>query len=253
VGHVDEVLFDDQQWTVRYLIVVTGHWLNSRKVLISPLAFGAPDWYGRMLNVNLTLDQVGDSPDVDSDKPVSRQWEMLYHNYYGWPYYWGGMGAWGTYWYPGDLLANSVGDAEVAVRRGGDQQHALDDVHLRSTKAVTGYGIAATDGDIGQVDNFIVDDVSWQVRYIAVDTRRWWPGKTVLLPPDWINSIDWPLGNVTVDVTREQIKSAPEWDGNEPVSPELEDRLNHYYSRRTRGDSDEAGKTDDSAKKVYVF
>lgn len=252
VGHVDEVLFDDQHWTVRYLIVDTGNWLNSRKVLISPLSFGVPDWYEHTLNVNLTLKQVENSPDVDTDKPVSRQWEIQHNGYYGWPYYWGGMGTWGTYWYPGALLTHSVVEAEAADQKATDQKHANDDVHLRSTKAVTGYGITATDGHIGKIDNFMVDDKSWKVRYLAVDTRRWWPGKRVLLPPDWISSVNWPLDTVTVDVTREQIKCAPEWDGSEPVTSELEDRLNQYYSRPTHGVNDGAGKTDNSIETVCV-
>ena len=105
--------FDDLAWVVRYLVVETGSWLSSRKVLISPIAIGHPDWAERVLPVSITKEQVKNSPDIDTDKPVSRQHEMQYLGYYGYPSYWGGAGLWGSGAYPGAMLTG-VGYADPA-------------------------------------------------------------------------------------------------------------------------------------------
>ena len=73
--------------------------------------------------------------------------------------------------------------ARAALELGGKER---DDPHLRSSRAVTGYHIQATDGDLGHVEDFIVDDHSWTIRYMVLDTTNWWPGKKVLVAPDWI-------------------------------------------------------------------
>lgn len=231
IGKVDEVLFDDNHWTVRYLIVDTGHWLARHKVLLSPLSFEPAGWNGLPLNVNLTKEQIENSPGVDTDQPVSRQWEMEYNGYYSWPYYWGGMGSWGTYWYPGALLTNSVADAEWR-NKSTDHAHEHDDSSLRSTKEVSGYAIYATDGHIGHIDDFIVDDETWMIRYLVVNNLDWWHSKRVLLPPDWIGAVNWARRTVTVDVTKDQVKNAPAWEYNSPINSTFEDTLYKYYARQ---------------------
>ena len=224
IGSVDEVLFDDERWTARYLIVNTGGWLDSSQVLIAPAALGVLDWERRLLSVNLTRSQVEGSPDVETDEPVSRQWETDYHNYYGWPYYWGGAGAVGAAWYAGEGL--DPGGPAPAHNPGG--------AHLRGTLEVAGYGIAARDGHLGHVEDFIIDDETWSIRYLAVDTRDWWPGKKVLLPLDWIGQVSWPERTVSAEVTREQVRGGPEWDPRVPISRAFEGELSGYYSRQRR-------------------
>ncbi len=229
IGRVEDILFDDEYWTVRYLVVNTGSWLFGRKVLISPLAFGIFDWEERAIYVNLTREQVENSPGVETDAPVSRQWERSYYNYYTWPYYWGGVNGWGAYSNPGLMFSQQVGNNEKTRLDEEASPRYSDDVHLRSANEVTGYGITATDGHLGHVEGFIVNDETWRIGYIAVDTRDWWPGKKALVPPDWIQEMNWPDKAVTVYASREQIQNAPEWNPSESISPEFEDRLYHYY------------------------
>ena len=66
-----------------------------------------------------------------------------------------------------------------------------NDPHLRSSAAVTGYHIQATDGDIGHVEDFLLDDRSWTIRFMVVDTTNWWAGEKVLIAPAWIERVDW--------------------------------------------------------------
>lgn len=232
LGSVDEILFDDQSWTVRYLAVNTGGWLSGRSVLLSPVSLGVLDWEKQVLEVNLTRAQVEDSPGIETDEPVSRQWETDIHNYYGWPYYWGmggtgtlGTGMVGSPWYFQTLL---MPDGSEAVPEPGD-------VHLRSTREVTGYGVTARDGDIGHIADFLVDDDTWRIRCLAVDTRDWWPGKQVLLPLDWISQISWLDRKVMAGVTRDQIRNAPYWEPGKPFSPAFLEQLARYHTQEGYG------------------
>src|SRR5262247_2160585 len=106
IGTVYAFFFDDKTWAIRYLVVDTGNWLPDRQVLISPIALGQPDWEGQFFSVKLTTEQVRNSPDIDTDKPVSRQQETLLHTYYDWPTYWSGgipLGPHAAAAYPGGL------------------------------------------------------------------------------------------------------------------------------------------------------
>lgn len=184
IGEVDDLYFDDEDWAIRYLVVDTGHWLSGRKVLISPLAIGHVDWMAQQLAVSLTKTQVERSPDIDTRKPVSRQHEAVYFGYYGYPNYWGGSGVWGMGGYPGSLTIERRFEDERKARRAAAAK-AGDDCHLRSGKAVTGYHVHATDGDIGHVADLLVDDHTWAIRYMIVDTSNWWGGHHVLVAPPW--------------------------------------------------------------------
>jgi PRC-barrel domain len=224
IGSVHTFYFDDVQWATRYLVVDTGGWLP-RLVLTSPIAIGHADWLKRRLWVNLTKDQVEHSPNFDTDKPVSRQHELDYHNYYGWPAYWTGPYLWGGSMYP-LALASAATRVPATV---AEQEPA--DLHLRSVDEVIGYHIQAADDEIGHVEDFIVDDETWQLRYMVVDTSNWWFGKEVLVAPGWIDRVSWPDGKVYVNLAKETVKGSPQWDRSAPVDRAYEERLYDYYAR----------------------
>ncbi len=241
IGHVKDLYFDDQAWVVRYLVVDTGGWLSSRKVLISPFAIGTPDRSGKVLPVAITKEQVRNSPDIDTDKPVSRQHEMQYLGYYGYPYYWGGAGLWGAGAYPGSILTG-VGygavDAEFrhaqaqdAQAQAEDEQRQDDDPHLRSCKALMRYHIEATDGGMGHLQDLLVDEETWAIRYLIVDTSNWWLGHQVLIAPQWIQEISWPDATVSVNLTQQAVKEAPKYDSTVPLNREHEMALHAHHGR----------------------
>jgi uncharacterized protein YrrD len=209
LGRAYNFYFDDTLWCVRYLVVETGEWLNSRRVLISPVALGQPDWNYRRFPVNLARQQVQDSPGVDADMPVSRQQEIAMNSYYGWPAYWSFPAE------PGALAPGSAGDP-----------------NLRSVREVIGYRIHAADGEIGHVDDFIVDDHGWALRYIAIETTNWLPGKKVLLAPEWIERVSWAESAIVVDLSREAIATSPEYGPSLWVSRLLEIEVYRHYGRR---------------------
>jgi len=235
IGKVDQFLFDDQTWTIRYLVVNTGNWLLERLVLVSPIAIRAIDWQQRLVEVNLNREQVEHSPNIASDQPVSRQQEEEYFRYYRYPPYWGGPGLWGTGLYPPYAgyagAAGPPADMLPMAEPSPAQTERQGDPHLRSTHEVVGYSIQARDGEIGHVEDFIVDDATWSIRYMVVATRNRWPGKKVLISPRWIESVSWSARTVAVDLTREAVKQSPEYDSSKVLNREYEIRLHRYYQR----------------------
>jgi len=213
MGKVHEFYFDDASWTIRYLVAETGNWLSGRKVLISLVALGKPDLASARFSVNLTRDQIRNSPDIDTERPVYRQHEAELHDYYQWPQYWesGFGGALGITPYP--LL-------EVPLSSLPPESGRLDDPHLRSTRHVTGYRIHATNGEIGHVADFMVDDENWTICNLVVDTGTWLPGKKVLISPSWIKEVNWAEASVHVDRMRESVKNSPDADSSGSIEPD---------------------------------
>ena len=229
IGKAREFYFDDEHWAVRYLVAETGGWLNGRQVLISPYALKPVNEAEQVMPVELTKKQIEDSPLLYSHLPVSRQYEMQYYNYYGWPNYWSGPSMWGYSTYPlhqpGGVVLNPVEPAAFPT-----QTEKAWDHHLRSTHAVSGYNIQALDGDIGHVEDFIIDDVTWAIRYLVVDTKNWWPGKHVLIAPQWIERVSWEESKVFVNLEREMIKRAPAYTPA-ALNREYELKLYRHYGR----------------------
>jgi len=231
LGRVVDFLFDDEQWVVRHLIVETGGFLAGRRVLISPISFRRADWSNRCFHVNLTMDLVKNSPSVDTALPVSRQHEWDNYRYYGYPAYWGDS----TLWSMGDSNSPMADGPWNAPPLGGPAMPATivrsDDIHLRSAREVREYHVDGQGEDVGHVDDFVVDDLLWAVRYLAVATSAWWFSKKVLISPDWATRIDWAEGKVFVAQSREAIKDSPAWDPEAPINREYETRLFDYYGR----------------------
>jgi uncharacterized protein YrrD len=227
IGTVDQFYFDDETWAIRYLTVETHGWLG-RQVLISPLSIVHTDWQAKRLDVALTKKQVENSPNIDTQQPVSRQHEAAYFGYYGYPYYWGGPNMWGPAAYPSGLPVPKAVFAEVHSR---EIQKESANSHLRSNQAVAGYHIESADGEIGHVEGFIMDDETWAIRYLEVATRNWWPGKKVLVAPAWIQRVSWEQSKVYVGLSRETIKTGPEFVDSVPITREYEDRLYLHYGQ----------------------
>jgi sporulation protein YlmC with PRC-barrel domain len=207
IGHVKDFYFDDQNWAVRYLIADTGSWLPGRQVLISPHSLSHLDQAGKVLRVNLTRRQIEDSPSIESQKPVSRQYEEEYYRHYGWPYYWHGDGLWGMSGFPILELPTKPLPSESATANGSQSERA--DTHLRSTQAVNGYHIQASDGIIGHVCDFMMDAQSWAIRQLVIKTGHRFSGKEVQIPTRKVDRISYEESKVFVNLTKEAVEQNP--------------------------------------------
>jgi hypothetical protein len=178
--------------------------LPGRKVLISPHAFGSLHQAGKLLLVNLTRKQIEGSPSIESHKPVSRQYEEEYYRYFGWPYYWQGDGLWGMSGFPilelpaKPLLSDPANAISAQAERA--------DAHLRSTQAVNGYDIAASDGTIGHICDFMMDAQSWAIAQLVVKTGNRFSGKEVLIPTSQVDRISYEKSTVSVKLTCEAVE-----------------------------------------------
>jgi hypothetical protein len=222
IGSVKEFYFDDHHWTIRYLVADTGNWLTGRQVLISPYALGGAVLQDHDIAVALTRDQIENSPPLDSDKPVSRQFEQGFYGFYGWPMYWGGPYMWGADPY-------IVRDPHQWKR--ASQVENTSDPHLRSTHEVTGYHIQASDGEIGHVEDFVIDDNTWAIRYLIINTRNWWPGNSVLISPKWIDRVSWEEGKVFLALSRESVRRSPDFVDASLMTRAYEEGLHRHYRR----------------------
>jgi len=222
IGRVHDFYFHDDNWIIRYLVVDTGRWLPGRKVLITPGALGKPQWAGFNIPVELTREQVENSPEIDTEQPVSRQQETALFNHFGWPFYWvePAPGVWPPYVSPAPM--------PVPAPHGEAEHH---DPHLRSQREVTGYRIHASDGAFGHVEDFIADDKAWVIRYLVVHTGKWLPAKKVLLSPKWLPEIRYADREVTVSLPKDKILNCPEFFPGAAVNREYEERLYDYYGR----------------------
>jgi uncharacterized protein YrrD len=210
-GKVKDFYFDDRAWTIRYLVADTDKWAVGRQILIPPNALIAVDRDDKYISIALTKKQIEDSPPLRSDKPVSRQFEQAYYGFFGWPIYWG-------------FEEERAKDEEKARRRN------RGDPDLRSAKAVRGYHIHASDGPVGHVDDFIIDDETWAIRYLIVDTKDWLPGKKVLISPRWIERISWKEQQVFIALSRDAIGRAPEYGDESHVARDYEAALHDHYN-----------------------
>ena len=233
IGKAKDFYFDDRDWTIRYLVADTGEWLISRQVLISPHSLAGVDRDQGSITVKLTKDQIEHSPTLNRDKPVSRQFERAYFGFYGLPVYFG--------FEPDRIKAGN--SAQTRKKRG--------DPDLRSTHDVSGHHVEASDGEIGHVEDFLIDDETWVIRYLIVDTKDWLPGKRVLISPKWIERVSWSEKQVVVDLTRDAIRQAPEYKDSPPLTRDQEIALHRHYKRPGYWDADDGGLDDFEVSRRY--
>jgi sporulation protein YlmC with PRC-barrel domain len=232
VGKVYNFYFDDEIWIIRYLVVDTGSWLPGRKVLIAPIAFEPPNRQNKTFSVKLTREQVKNSPDIDMDKPISRQRELSLHEHYAWPYLdrlGGGLFDNKTLGMGPETIVEMIKTPEIS--RSDVEEMEKSDPHLQNSRELLGYHIQAQDGKIGYIDDFILNDETWVIRYLVIDTGNWLPGRKVLISPFWINEIVWAGSTAHLDLTQEAVKNSPEYDPSAPIQPEYEQKLQSHYNR----------------------
>jgi hypothetical protein len=231
LGTVNDYLFDDENWMVRYLVIDTGKWQPGRKVVIPPLAFNPLQPGDSVFSAPFTKQQIQNSPPLAQRAPISRQYEEVLFSYFFWKPYWsmptGGLGPVHDPMKPPDSA-----QSEAAERSDSHEQPSRDP-HLRSCDEVIGCHVKAADGDIGHVEDFKLDADDWILRYFVVDTRGWLPGRKVLLATSWTEAIRWSDREVRVDLTKDQIKNSPPFDSGAPVNRTYEAALYDYYSRRS--------------------
>jgi sporulation protein YlmC with PRC-barrel domain len=244
-GTVRDTYIDIDTWTLRYIVVDTGGMMSGRQVIVSPRSVKSISAEGDVY-VTLSRSQLEDAPTLEDNLAPSRAFEQTYFDYIGSPYYWNGPFLWGAYPSPMDVEAVNVQPAppvrDAADRVATDRDHGKDyeeisrlesggEPRMYSTKEVDGYHLRATDGEIGHVDDFVMDDQTWQVRYFIADTSNWWFGHKVLIDTAYVNAIDLHDRKVDIELTAEQIKDSPDFDDSKPIESHYADALDQHYRK----------------------
>ena len=231
IGEVQEFYFDEQCWTIRYVVAATGTWLRDRQVLISPHALTSVAGERREISVALTKRQIETGPLLTRDTQVSHGFEKSYFEFFGWPAYWSGPHQWGAHRHI----------VRTRERRRPAMQRAQGWMpRLRSISDVNGHHIQAPDGEIGSIAGFLIDDETWEIRYVIVARRSWWSETKVLLAPEWIERVSWDKAEVHVALSRRDVRRSPAYSANTPLTREDEIRLHHHYRRTGYWDNDRA-------------
>ena len=220
IGEIEEVFFDDRSWIVRYLVVrMSSEDQYDRFVLIPSKLVKRFDETGQRAFVALTRAQVQNSPDVDTHQPVSRQHEKALAEYYRYPQYW-------TDPFPlGELFGLGEWAERGVERRKGLR---LVEERLRSSTEVIGYDTRALDGLVGHIDDLLIDEENWTIRYLMINTRNWLPGDHVLVATAWVDQFSWEEGRVFVKLTKEAIKHCPLFDETS-ITPQSEADLYRHH------------------------
>ena len=206
IGKVKDLYIDDQSWIIRYWIVDTGDWFPGKKVLISVQSLTIQDWQNDVLEVGLTLDQIKNSPDIDTEQPVSRQQEMKLYEHFPWRIYWGpGMGSKGQ-------LAPMTESVKAALAKDADYHNNYDNPHLRSMDKLIGYDIQATDGHCGKLVDMIVDTENWEIISLVIEMGSWLSSDKVLLPASAVTEINWAGSDIALSLSQQQIKESSPYE-----------------------------------------
>jgi uncharacterized protein YrrD len=214
IGSCNDFLFEDESWTLQYMIANTGGWLDNRKVLLSPKSLGDPPLEEGRVQVDRTKEFIENAPELDSDAPVSRQYQLVWTQYHGLTPYWHKLGPLST-----PLAANAMALMEDANNR---------DEHLRSVKEVCGYEVEMNSvklkgQGLGTIVDFILSDTVWQIAFAVLETdSRWFRSRKVLVGRDVLNKIGWAERKLYVDIDEKQLARCPAYDPGEPIEPRLE-------------------------------
>lgn len=232
IGKVADFYLEEEAWTIRYLVVDIGFWILGRKVLLSPAALGKPDWNSQVFPVKLSKNQIENSPDIDTYKPVSREHEISLGNYYRWPFYWTQLHTMAAAPFVSPVALKEMDskrqDEHAKIQPDSD---ASAQYKLRSFQELVAYQVEGLDGSLGHVHDFIVDDETWIIRYLVLDADETARGKKILISPLWLRSVSYDEELVRIDLSQDSVVHSPNFDPKKPIQRKYEEIIYDYHGR----------------------
>lgn len=220
-GRVDDLYFHRGEWHIRYLLLRVAFEPEYRRVLLSTYSVQEVLTDRHVITLNLTRQQIRNSPETNVSQPISRPHEIELNQYYGWP----------ADWLAAEQDVTPTGELSGRAERqqAGDIEEYTG-AALQGCDEVTGvFRIQANDGEIGKITDFIVDDESWLLRYVIAEYADSRTGY-VILATDMVERIDWVDGHFYVDAFVKTIREIPDYDPAVPFQKQQE-RLRAYYTR----------------------
>lgn len=226
-GNVKDILFDEVEWIVRYVETDFGIELSGTRKLIPRVFFKNPNWDEQHFPVKLTKFDLKDCPDIALHLPISRIYEQKVYEHFKED----------EYWLQSYITPFGIPAITHPIPSMGVSERMIDErklkTHLRSFQEIKGYEVHALDGNIGQINNIIIDDKDWSIRYAVIDTSSWLPwSKNVLIGVNWMDEISYTSKQIKINLDVETIKSAPEFDHSEPIDEKYEKMLNEHFDEQ---------------------
>jgi hypothetical protein len=231
IGRFADLCFPDSEWVVRYAVVEMED--LGREALLLSTYLGRLNRGTHILSVETRREQVANTPPLDRSQPITRQEEKELHALYGWPIYWWEQehditpigGLWEEERVPEQTEESEAeAQAETEIEPEGPQLLFAGDL-------VEVYGIQAEGGEAGTLQDLIVDDETWMIPYLVVNTPE---AQRVLLATDYVETIDLGTRDLYVSLPRDAIAGGPVISATEPITPALEQSLREYYDQYTR-------------------
>jgi sporulation protein YlmC with PRC-barrel domain len=223
-GKIKDFLFDEDNWTIRYLEADFGSFFKDKRVILPIDAIIHPNWENNQIMLNISKEQIEFSPTPEDVPTITREYEQRLYEYYGYPMYWG------TGYVPPMPSGAYYPARPLNVPRNRQLSEDAMDSSLRSFKDIEGYNIRAVDDTLGHVEDLIVDEADWQLVYLIVDTSNWLPwSKKVMLAIDWMEEISYVDREVRVNLDTDTIKDAPDYKSDKPIEMSYEHELSEYY------------------------
>ncbi len=207
IGSAIELLFNDETWSVRYLVVDTGSWLAGGLVLLGRNELGRADPESGTIAVAVSKKELLRAPGIQTVTPVSIQLRKLERERRQ------------ALTAPATPPAGRGAPASTSPSANLRQR---SDPHLRSSAAIAGtYTFRTHDGEIGTVEDFVLDDEEWRIRYLVARVGLVLFGKKVLVPSDLVRSISAQCKEIGIDLTCSMLKHAHRFRPGEPIPRSL--------------------------------
>lgn len=234
IGTIHDFYFDDETWSVRYAVINLDPSLGARDILVSTAVFETILPLEGVITTSLTPEKARNSPEIDTEQPITRQQESDLSSYYLVPEYWipntgYGLGV-------GDLSAVPMVDLEADLQEQQERQENdhEPDSHLYSTMSLLGFHIlTGQNEDIGVVEDFLLDEEDWDIDFLVADVGSWLENRKIILSPDWVERFSRVQSLLFVDLDRQSIEASPEFTGDLDATY-IHELYVHYQKEETR-------------------
>jgi hypothetical protein len=221
IGAVGDLFFDNRDWTVRFILLRVGSWFRQKSILITPDQINSIEWMKTGAFITVNQDVIEKNPRIDQDRFALYQW----------PYYWTGAGVLGIASTSDISKWGITPDSKFKLIPKRSSLEKRKAINIQSVNGTLDYHIKTRDTDVGYLEDFIVSDEDWKIRYLVVDTQLLLPERLILLSSEWVQSISWDHLIVHFDIPEEQLINSPVYSPKSNITREYEERLWSHFQK----------------------
>lgn len=224
-GDINDFLFDGNNWIINYIHADLGTIFKDKKVIIPRMFWKNPSWINQNFEVSLSIKDIENGPLIDEYLPVSKQYEKELLKHF-------------------DLQSHIMRFQSQSVLQTAGNIHlenaftksVSEDYEnkgsLRSFREVCNYSIRTKDGFKGKLNDLIIDDSNWEVKYIIIDLNGSIPwSRKVLINVNWIERISYPKKSIKINLNSDSLLNSKDFNPNELVNTKKVTKRFDYLGR----------------------